>query len=281
MTYQTIISAEALNQNLDNEDWVVIDCRFELEDPEAGFAEYQAAHIPGALYANMDIDLASPVIPGETGRHPLPEIPTFVEWLSEKGIDRSVQVVAYDSRGGGLAARLWWLLNWLGHTKVAVLDGGWPAWKTGNYPLESKVRECKIRRFVADEQSEMIADLGFVDEIRLDPDFLLVDSRSAERYWGLKETIDSRAGHIPGAVSAPFEANLDEAGLFLDQAALKERFESLLDGLPPEQVVFYCGSGVTAAHNVLSMVAAGYAMPKLYPGSWSEWCLDPDRPGEP
>ena len=277
--YQTIISCEQLAQNLENPDWVVVDCRFDLDDPDAGFRVYQAGHIPGAQYANLDRDLSNPVIPGKTGRHPLPDIKAFSELLSKWGIDQSVQVVVYDSRGGGLAVRLWWLLRWLGHKQAAVLDGGWPAWEKGNFPTETRVRKIEARKFTPNEQTGMVASIEFVDEVRQDPDFLLVDSRSAERYWGIKETIDSRAGHIPGAVSFPFEANLDQDGKFLPIQDLKDRFEALLEGLPADQVIFYCGSGVTAGHNILSMVAAGFDMPKLYPGSWSEWCADPERPG--
>ena len=280
MSYQTIITAEELVKNLEDPLWAIMDCRFDLEDPEAGLKDFQAGHIPGAQYVNLDLDLANPVIPGETGRHPLPEIQDFIERLSTWGIDENIQVVAYDSKGGGLAARLWWLLRWLGHERVAILDGGWPAWERSNYPIETEIKTKEKRIFTASENPEMIANLDFVDEVRLDPDFLLVDARSAERYWGIKETVDSRAGHIPGAISAPFEANLKEDGTFLDRASLKDRFAMMLDGLPAEQVVFYCGSGVTAAHNIVAMVAAGYDMPRLYPGSWSEWCLDPDRPSE-
>ena len=280
MAYQTIITAEELVENLENPLWAIMDCRFDLEDPEAGLRDFQAGHIPGAQYVNLDLDLASPVIPGETGRHPLPDIQEFSERLSAWGIDEDIQVVAYDNKGGGLAARLWWLLRWLGHERVAILDGGWPAWERSDYPIETEIKTREKRIFEASENPDMIADLNFVDEVRLDPDFLLVDARSAERYWGIKETVDSRAGHITGAISAPFEANLKEDGTFLDRASLKDRFAMMLDGLPAEQVVFYCGSGVTAAHNIVAMVAAGYDMPRLYPGSWSEWCLDPDRPSE-
>ena len=227
MVYQTIITVDELVNYLDNPDWVIMDCRFDLEDPKAGLRDFQAGHIPGAQYANLDLDLASPVIPGETGRHPLPDINVFAERLSGWGIDTDVQVIAYDSKGGGLAARLWWLLRWLGHEDVAILDGGWPAWQRAGHPIENEIRERKSRTFVANEIPEMIADLDFVEEISLDPDFLLLDARSAERYWGLKETVDSRAGHIPGAISiydAQFEKNLDK-----------------LPANKDNMLIFYCG----------------------------------------
>lgn len=281
MTFNTIINPEDLSQYLNDPDWVVMDCRFDLDHPDLGLKSFQAGHIPGAQYANLDLDLSSPVIPGKTGRHPLPDVNTFVKKLSDWGIDERVQVVVYDSHGGGLAVRLWWLLRWLGHENAAVLNGGWPAWENNEYSIEKEVKKKKARTFKPVENAEMIADLDFVEDIREDQDFLLVDSRSAERYWGLKETKDVRAGHIPGAVSFPFEGNLDENGIFHNKETLKERFTLLLDGLPADQVIFYCGSGVTAGHNILSMVAAGFDMPKLYPGSWSEWIADPERPGAP
>ncbi|MCJ7734388.1 MAG: sulfurtransferase, partial [Anaerolineales bacterium] len=252
-----------------------------LGETERAAREYLEGHIPGAVYVDLDRDLSSEVIPGKTGRHPLPDSQIFADRLSTWGIDDEVQVVVYDNEGGGLAGRLWWLLRWLGHKNVAVLDGDWNAWNNGNYPVEIGEVKNNTKVFMAVEHPEYLVDLNYVDEIRLDPDYLLLDARSAERYWGLKETVDIKAGHIPGAVTAPFSENLNKNGFFLTPAQLKERFQNLLDGIPAENVVVYCGSGVTAVHNIIAMVIAGYSMPKLYPGSWSEWSLDPDRPIAP
>lgn len=281
MAYQTIISAGDLNKNLTNPTWAIFDCRFYLGETERAAREYLEGHIPGAVYVDLDRDLSSEVIPGKTGRHPLPDSQIFADRLSTWGIDDEVQVVVYDNEGGGLAGRLWWLLRWLGHKNVAVLDGDWNAWNNGNYPVEIGEVKNNTKVFMAVEHPEYLVDLNYVDEIRLDPDYLLLDARSAERYWGLKETVDIKAGHIPGAVTAPYSENLNKNGFFLTPAQLKERFQNLLDGIPAENVVVYCGSGVTAVHNIIAMVIAGYSMPKLYPGSWSEWSLDPDRPIAP
>ncbi len=281
MAYKTIISAADLKKNLDHPDWAIMDCRFDLQEEELGYQEFLEGHIPGAVYIHLNQDLSSEIIPGKTGRHPLPDIKVLSEKLSSWGIDGSVQVVVYDNDNGGLAVRLWWLLRWLGHDNVAVLDGGWPAWEIDDNSVESGESANDPREFSPTEHPQYIAELDFVMEARLDPDFLVIDSRDSERYWGINEMIDPVAGHIPGAVTAPYAGNLDEEGFFLKAEQLKERFEILLEGLPAENVVFYCGSGVTASHNILAMIEAGFEMPKLYPGSWSEWIIDPDRPVGP
>ncbi len=278
MAFQTILSAAELNKNLDNPDWAIMDCRFDFDKPELGYQEYLTGHIPGSLYINLDRDLSSKIIPGKTGRHPLPDKKVLADRLSSWGIDSSTQVVVHDNKNGALAARLWWMLRWLGHENVAVLDGGWPAWDIEKYPVETGEFTRETRVFSPAEHPQYIVDVNVIEEIRLDPDYLLVDSRAAERYWGINETIDPVAGHIPGAVTAPYAGNLDDQGFFLKAELLKERFENLLVGIPAEQVIFYCGSGVTACHNIVAMVEAGYEMPKLYPGSWSEWITDPSRP---
>ncbi len=281
MEYKTIISAADLFENLDHPDIAIMDCRFYIPEPDRGYQEYLAGHIPGALYLNLDQDLSGEIIPGITGRHPLPEVKVFTERLSGWGIDRSTQVIAYDNMGGALAARLWWMLRWLGHDRAAVMDCGWNAWLKAKYSQEITVQSRELKEFIAKVNPDYIADLTFVDEIRLDPDYLLVDARSAERYWGLKETIDVKAGHIPGAVTAPYLENMTEDECFLPLEQLMERYQDLLDGIPAENVILYCGSGVTSVHSMIAMVMAGFDMPKLYPGSWSEWCADPDRPIAP
>jgi thiosulfate/3-mercaptopyruvate sulfurtransferase len=281
MDFRTIISPEELKGILRSPDLAVVDCRFYLDDPGKGFQEYLAGHIPGAIYADLDRDLSGEIIPGKTGRHPLPDSAVFVEQLSKWGIDESTQVVAYDDRSGAIAARLWWLLRWLGHERVAVLNGDIRAWVQKDFSLESGENNRPSKEFIPHENPEYFVDPNFVDQIRQDENYLLLDARSPERYWGLKESIDNQSGHIPGAVTAPYEQNLDPEGNFLPASELRERYESLLNGLPPQQVVVYCGSGVTAIHNLIAMVEAGYDLPLLYPGSWSEWITDPGRPVSP
>lgn len=281
MDYQTIISREELKRDLEHPDLAVLDCRFYLQEPERGYQEFLEAHIPGAIYIHLDRDLSGEIIPGKTGRHPLPDSLTFAGRLSSWGIDRSVQVIAYDSLGGAMAARLWWMLRWLGYDRAAVLDGDWRAWIQAGFPVESGENSRRERNFIPQEHPEYLVDSAFVDQVRLDDDYLLLDARAPSRYWGLEESIDTQAGHIPGAVTAPFELNLGQDGFFLDAKSLRERYENLLNGLPPEQVIVYCGSGVTSIHNLIAMVEAGFDMPLLYPGSWSEWITDPDRPIAP
>ncbi|HDN04526.1 MAG TPA: sulfurtransferase [Chloroflexi bacterium] len=281
MDYKTILSVETLQENLENPTWAILDCRFYLQEPERGYQEYLESHIPGAIYIHLDRDLSGEILPGVTGRHPLPDSKTFAERLSGWGIDNSTQVIAYDNKGGALAARLWWMLRWLGHDKAAVLNGDWRAWSNHGFSLESGEISRERKEFQAVEHPEYIATAGMVERIREDENYILLDARSPERYWGLEEPIDDKAGHIPGAVTAPYENNLTPEGYFLSADKLKERFESLLEGVPPSQVVVYCGSGVTSNHNLIAMVMAGYEMGLLYSGSWSEWITDPSRPVSP
>lgn len=281
MNFKTIISVENLQENLNNPNWAILDCRFYLQEPERGYQEYLDSHIPGAIYIDLDRDLSGEIVPGKTGRHPLPSSEIFADRLSSWGIDNSTQVIAYDNLGGALAARLWWMLRWLGHERVAVLDGDWRAWSNRDLPAESEEITRERKSFQPNEHPEYIANVQMVEQIREDENFLLLDARSSERYWGLEEGIDARAGHIPGAISAPYAKNLSPEGYFLNAASLKERFDNLFIGLPPSQVVVYCGSGVTSAHNLLAMAEAGYEMALLYPGSWSEWITDPSRPIAP
>lgn len=274
-TYTTLISTKELTDHLTADDWVIVDCRFHLLQPDKGYAEYLDSHIPGAVYAHMDHDLSSPVIPGKSGRHPLPDPDTVAATFGSWGIGRGVQVVAYDASGGGMAARLWWLLRWLGHETVAVLDGGWPMWQREGRPTRSGQEHHTPRGFQPRVQSGWVVDAAEV--AALPDDSRLFDSRTADRYRGQNETIDPVAGHIPGAISAPYTENLDSTGQFLAPIALRERFTRLLEGSAPETAVFYCGSGVTAAHNLLALTHAGLGNARLYPGSWSEWIADPER----
>ncbi len=280
MTYRTVISAEALAPYLDDPNWAIVDCRFALEDPERGQHEYEQGHIPGAVYAHLERDLSGPIVPGKTGRHPLPSVEHLVERFSRWGIDATVQVVAYDDSGGTMAARLWWLLRWLGHEAVAVLDGGWSRWRAQGRPFRQGHEERPPRRFVSRLRPELVASAEDVLAALRDPRVRLVDSRTRERYCGEQEPIDPVAGHIPGAICAPYLENLDARGHFRSTAELRARFEQILGDVPAARAIFYCGSGVTAAHNLLALAHAGLGDARLYAGSWSEWITDPTRPIE-
>lgn len=281
MKFDTILSVKESSKYLNDPDWGFIDCRFYLQEPDQGYQDYLEGHIPGAVYAHLDRDLSGAVIAGKTGRHPLPDIQDIAEKLSTWGIDRQTQVVAYDNLGGALSARLWWVMHWLGHDRVAVLDGGWGAWIESGNSQETQESPRARAQFMPELHPDLAVDTHFVEKIRMDPEYLLVDARSPERYWALEENIDPVAGHIPGAVSAPFSENLDEEGYFLPDEILADRFRNLLGNHPPERTVVYCGSGVTSIHNIIAMLKAGFDMPKLYVGSWSEWITDPARPTAP
>ena len=278
MAYTTIISTAALQAHLGEEEWAVADCRFSLQDPQQGRRAYHQAHIPTAFYVDLDQDLSGKIIPGKTGRHPLPEPEAFAETLSRWGIDEQVQVVAYDDRGGAIAARLWWMLRWLGHEKAAVLDGGWGQWVKENRPVESEEVARKPRTFRPQPDHSRLVNADFVARVLANPRYRLVDARDAVRYRGEDEPIDPEAGHIPGAVSRPYVENLNEEGKFRSGDELRDRFQALFDGHEPDELIMYCGSGVTSVHNILAALIAGYDEPRLYPGSWSEWITDPDRP---
>lgn len=281
MYHQTLISAKTLAAHLNDPNWAVIDCRFTLGDASRGKEDYLRAHIPGAVYAHLDNDLCGPVIPGETGRHPLPDVSKLVDRFSRWGIGPDVQVVAYDDWPGiGLAAaaRLWWSLRWLGHEKVAVLDGGWGQWEAQGYAKKSGLEKRARAEFIPKLNPDIYADSEMADKMRQDPASRVVDSRTADRYRGENETIDPVAGHIPGAVSLPYVDHVGEDGLFQSAATLRSRFTDSLGSVPAPRVAFYCGSGVTAAVNVLAFAHAGLGDARLYVGSWSEWITDPERP---
>jgi thiosulfate/3-mercaptopyruvate sulfurtransferase len=279
MPYTTIISTEELAEQLGDPKWVVIDCRFNLMETEQGRQAYRESHIPGAIYAHLDEDLSGPIEPGRTSRHPLPEVEALIGTFSRWGIGDETQVVVYDDWGGSIAARLWWMLRWLGHEAVAVLDGGWPTWITEERPTQSGIEENEPAQFVARPRPELVADAEEVARNLESGEFVLVDARAPDRYYGINETIDPVGGHIPGALNHFFGQNLHE-GRFLPPNELQRIYSPLIGSRPSQQVVFYCGSGVTAAHNALAMLYAGIGEPRLYPGSWSEWITDETRPIE-
>ncbi len=275
MAHTTLVSTSLLAKHLDDPRWVICDCRHDLADPGAGRRAYVAAHIPSARFVNLDSDLSAPPT-GRNGRHPLPSPEKFCETLGRLGIDREKQVVAYDSAGGAFAARLWWLLRWQGHSRVAVLDGGFPKWLAEKRPVSSEAPRIEPVIFHPKPQNNSV-DVRFVETHLGQIDMLLIDARSPERYNGSVEPLDPVAGHIPGALNHFFQNNLDK-GCFKSPEALRHAFSELLDKTPPQNVVHTCGSGVTACQNVLAMEIAGLQGSKLYPGSWSEWCSDPQRP---
>jgi thiosulfate/3-mercaptopyruvate sulfurtransferase len=278
MAYTTLINPTDLAQHLNDPAWVVLDCRFSLADPERGRRDYAHSHIPGAIYLHLNDDLSAPVVPGQTGRHPLPEIAKISGVFSQCGIDSNKQVVAYDDSGGAMAVRAWWLLYWLGHEAAAVLDGGWPQWLKEKHAVTRETTSPEPRSFVPHPRSELVITTDEIFTHLGDTGFKVFDSRNADRYRGENETIDPVAGHLPGAISAPYADNLTPTGRFKSKAELRARFEQLLDNIPVNRASFYCGSGVTAAHNLLALKHVGLGDAKLYPGSWSEWITDRKRP---
>ena len=251
---------------------LLLDCRFDLADPDRGRAEYLTSHIPGAHYLHLNEDLSGPVIPGETGRHPLPLPETFASTCSRLGLTPGRPVVVYDDHGGGIAARAWWLLKSMGHDQVAVLDGGYPFWViAGQATASGSEPTTPANPYPLNVRTEApTCGRAQVETLRQDPDHVLIDSRTADRYRGEYEPIDPVAGHIEGAINLPWPENLDGKN-FKSKEALRQRFAALKN--EPQQNVFYCGSGVTACHNILAYYYAFGKMPALYPGSWSEYLL--------
>ena len=256
---------------------VLVDCRFDLADPGAGELAYAAGHLPDALYAHLERDLAGPVS-AHSGRHPLPDAAALARRFGEWGLARNVQLVAYDAGSGAYAARLWWLARWLGHETAAVLNGGLDAWLAAGGRLVTEVALPAAREFVARRDDTRWVDSAAVESALRDASGVVIDARAPERYAGIVEPIDAVAGHVPGALSAPFAANLGADGRFLPRAALAARYAPLLAGRPARELIIMCGSGVTACHDLLALEVAGLTGARLYAGSWSEWIRDPSRP---
>ncbi|WP_293777105.1 sulfurtransferase [uncultured Oxalicibacterium sp.] len=280
MTFSTLITAETLSQHLNDPAWIVIDCRHDLGNPDAGRDAYAQGHIPGAYFAHLDHDLAGETIAADgsfRGRHPLPDRASFIATLQRWGIDEDTQVVVYDAHGGTFAARLWWMLRWVGHKAVAVLDGGWQDWLAHELPSTTAIPTAT--------QPDTLRDRGMltrqvdVSEVLYNVEAqrqTLVDARAPDRYRGENETIDPVGGHIPGARNRFYKDNLNADGRFKNPEQLREEWLKLIDD--PAQAIMQCGSGVTACHNLLALEIAGLYGAALYPGSWSEWCADPKRP---
>ncbi len=279
MAFRTLISTAVLASHINDAAYVVIDCRAKLDDLDWGAREHAAGHIPGAIYADLTRDLSGPKS-GTNGRHPLPDPHTLAHTFGRMGIASGMQVVAYDQENGMFASRLWWLLRWLGHDAVAVLDGGLKAWIAEGRAIESGAVTRAPRVFDGSVREGMTIDVATVAARIGARDLRLVDARAPERYRGDVEPIDKVGGHIPGARNHFFQWNLDERGLFETPEALRAKIAASTGGAPADQIVCYCGSGVTACHNLLAMEHAGMPGAKLYAGSWSEWSADSARPIE-
>ncbi|MBO9600298.1 MAG: sulfurtransferase, partial [Cohnella sp.] len=264
---QHIVPVKWLLARMYEADVVIVDCRFQLGQPDAGRKAYEEEHIPGAVYMDLEKDLSAPV-EEHGGRHPLPDAAELAGLFSKFGISNESRVVAYDDQGGAMASRLWWLLNYLGHTNVFVLDGGFSAWKNAGCPVTAEQKVIIPSSFVATVQHNMLVEVDEVRESLGTGRFVLIDSREAPRYRGEVEPIDPVAGHIPGARNFFWAEGRRADGMWKDADEQRERFAGLS---PDDEIVVYCGSGVTACPNVLALQEAGFSKVKLYAGSWSDW----------
>ncbi|MDE0079217.1 MAG: sulfurtransferase [Caldilineaceae bacterium] len=280
--FHTLISCTQLSEALTAHDHAstnlrILDCHFDLTNTQAGRQAYTRSHIPGAAYAHLDQDMSGPILPGITGRHPLPDPHDFARTLSRLGISNSSQVALYDASGGSMASRMWWMLRWVGHQSVAVLDGGWDAWTAAGLPTRSGDETVQPGSYDATPRPELVVDAAEMLAKTASGGALVIDARAADRFRGENETHDPVGGHIPGASNLPQAGNLRH-GLFLEPDELAARFSELMGNRPPSEVIFYCGSGVSACHNILALEHAGLGEARLYPGSWSDWITDPTRP---
>jgi len=274
---ELLVSTETLAAHLGDPDWIVFDTRHDLAYPEKGWKAWQAAHIPGAYFMHMDEDLSGTKT-GKNGRHPLPDLDDFAFRMNRCGVAPGRQVVVYDDGGASFAVRLWWMLRWMGHDRVAVLDGGLAAWKREGRPLDAAVPAPREGNFVPVPMKGATVDAQYVAASLGNPAVSLVDARAATRFMGENETLDPVAGHIPGSHNRFWQHNLGYDGRFLAPEELHAEFIEMLGDADPALVVHSCGSGVTACHNLFAMELAGLGGSRLYPGSWSEWCSDPSRP---
>jgi len=281
MRQQILFSPQEIHAAIKCDTCIVVDCRFDLSDPGSGYRDYLEAHIPGAIYAHLDNDLSSPVT-ASSGRHPLPDADKFAAFLARSGWQPGTRLVAYDSAGGLIAARLWWLMRYFGHDCTALLDGGFTSWQSAGYGLESgrvtttntTPASFSVNNEMVVASTEILEDLGTLRKA-------LVDVRASERYSGEFEPIDSVAGHIPGSINYPLQLNLSQNGRFKSAQQIRKGLLGLSKDVEAKDVVYMCGSGVTACHALFAAELAGLNGSKLYAGSWSEWIRDPSRPVEP
>lgn len=276
MSYSTLVSTAELAVNLSNPDWAVFDCRFTLTDTKAGLRAYQQGHVPGAAYVHLENDLSSPVT-NESGRHPLPDPAVLAAKLGEWGVHNETQVVVYDDVFGAMAVRMWWLLRWLGHDKVALLDGVYPTWLKEKRPVTTDVIQASATKFDYQLADDLLVNAEEISKSLAAKCIVLIDARSERRFTGEAEPLDSKAGHIPGAISRPYDDNLSFAGDLLPKKELEREYLQHMTGMEARDIVHMCGSGVTACHNILAMEHAGLTGSRLYAGSWSEWIRDETR----
>lgn len=279
MTYTTLISAAELAEHVFAPDWVVLDCRHDLTNPDAGRNAYAEGHLPNAQFVHLDGDAGGDKTGADgtfRGRHPLPDRATFIATLRRFGISDNTQVVVYDAHGGMFAARLWWMLRWVGHDAVAVLDGGLPAWLAHDMFLSTEMSSRPLGTLT--DKPSLVASVDADDVLQnlADRKRTVIDARAPDRFRGENETLDPVGGHIPNAKNRFFKENLQADGRFKPAEELRAAFDQLID--EPKDAIMQCGSGVTACHNLLAMEVAGMKGAALYPGSWSEWCSDPSRP---
>jgi thiosulfate/3-mercaptopyruvate sulfurtransferase len=277
MRFSTLLQPADLMGHLQDPEWLVLDCRFDLTDPEAGALAWSGGHIPGAIHADLERNLSGPATP-HSGRHPLPAPAAFAETLSRWGVTARTQVVAYDASSGMLAARLWWMLRWMGHDSVAVLDGGLQAWSAAGGAQETSWSQRPASSFSGRPRECMTVTAAELASLLARGACLLIDARSPERFEGRSEPLDPVAGHVPGAVNHPCQWNLRSDGHLHSPADLRERWSPTLGTRTGAETVCMCGSGVTACHDLLAMEHAGIGGGRLYAGSWSEWIRDPGRP---
>ena len=276
MSYSTVVSCAKLAEHLNDPAWRIFDCRHLLSDVGYGEKAYAEGHLPGAFFLHLDRDLSGPMT-GSNGRHPLPDPHQLARKLGAAGVSATTQVVVYDDAGGMIAGRLWWLLRWIGHERVALLDGGINQWSKEGRDLSTEVPHSAHADLDVNLHDWVVTTEDVVANLQRQA-FCVVDARGPDRFRGENETIDPIGGHIPGARNRFFRDNLDADGCFRPAAELRREFLALLAGVEPAQAVMQCGSGVTACHNLLAMEIAGLHGARLYAGSWSEWCSDPERP---
>ena len=278
MPIAQLLSPQQLTERLQQPGLVLLDCRFALDDPAYGLRSYNAGHIAGAQFADLERDLSAPVRKGITGRHPLPSSAALIATLQAWGINNDSQIVLYDDGPGAFAARAWWLLAWLGkQDNVWLLDGGLQAWNAAGLPLTAASASPQPGNFSGQPQAALVLDASQLQQRLNSTQLTLLDARAQPRFRGEVEPLDPVAGHIPGAQCAVFTDNLASNGCFLPAPKLQQRFAALLGSRPASDLVAYCGSGVTACHNLFALCLAGYPLAPLYAGSWSEWITDPQR----
>lgn len=278
--FEFLVSAEQVQAELNNPQWLILDVRHDLADHQAGRRAYEQGHIPGAVFLDHELDLAAPKT-GFNGRHPLPSRQELAQLLQGKGLSDDTQVVVYDAQGALFASHMWWMLRWLGHSRVAILNGGWQAWQqVGGAEQQGAATPVQSTGTVSLPEHAAMPTVSTQEVLKnlTTPVFTVLDARAAERYRGDVEQMDPVAGHIPDALNRSHLNNLDEQGRFKPAAQLHQEFQDLLGATPAHQVVHQCGSGITACHNLFAMELAGLTGSGLYPGSWSEWVSDASRP---